>query len=131
MPSIISASLNIEPSNQSWVEDPLPPELFSSTIQHVNLGFGWWGNTTLQFIARIRSLKSLELKGFLSQSSLPKYCLPASLQELELDHITEGALEIEEISLPCLEMFTLWVPSHQSHSTMEPLSFVNWWPHPL
>ena len=106
IPTLLSVRLDISPKRKGWVEDPPLPKLVSSTIQQVELHGKWGENSPLQFIAGIRSLERLSLQGVGAQYSLPKYCLPPTLRELELS-LDRGVSEMQEISLPCLEMLSV------------------------
>jgi hypothetical protein len=109
MPSLISVGLGIRPSNQGWVENPPPPDLFSSTIRQVELNCLDEVNTPFQFVAGIRSLERLVLRGHSQQGSLECW-LPATLRELVLDMDGDHIQEMQEISLPSLETLKLRVP---------------------
>ena len=106
IPTLRSVRLDICPENEGWVEDPPLPELFSSTIQQVELDWKGGENSPLQFIAGIRSLERLSLQGIATRNTLPKYCLPPTLRELELS-LDRGAMGMQEISLPCLEVLKM------------------------
>ena len=106
IPTLLSVRLEISPKSEGWVEDPPPAKLVSSTIQQVELHGKWGENSPLQFISAIRSLEKLSLQGIGTRCSLPKYCLPPTLRELELS-LDWDVSEMQEISLPCLEILRL------------------------
>ena len=88
MPSLISVKITMCPSNQGWIENPLPSELFSSTIKQVELNRWGKGNTPFQFVAGIRSLEKLMLSLEYHDGESPQInfrsCLPATLRELRI-----------------------------------------------
>ena len=70
MPSLISIKLAMNPLAQDWVEYPPSPELVSLTIQHVCLEWDRSGNSPLQFIAGVGSLRKLSLWGSQNSNAL-------------------------------------------------------------
>jgi hypothetical protein len=84
MPSLILVELSMRKlSPHDRIEDPPPPELFSSTIRQVELTWLGERNTALQFVAGISSLEKLLLSGNIMESPFPEYYFPATLRELE------------------------------------------------
>jgi hypothetical protein len=111
MPSLISVNLSMrELSPYDWIEDLPPPELFSSTIQQVELTWSGERNTPLQFVAGISSLEKLLLSNDIMESSFPEYCFPGTLRELELRMSYVKYQAMPEIYLPFLEKLILHTP---------------------
>ena len=127
MPNLISVSLTMTPSDLDWPENSLPPELFSSSIQHMELN--WLGATRgpLHLVAGIRSLERLVLFGVMLRSSISEYCLCSTLRELVLDmrnyagHEIWDIEEMQGISLPCLEKLELSVPHRYGETLLDKL----------